>query len=277
MQNTLPVNFTLLLHSCHTGSLKMMTDDGDGQGDCNQYSPNRFKSACHSSMENTVTKSLPVFSLCMCNDLLLRSFFACQMHGVVRRNFSSCPYTSAHKNKLAHRAWPNKCWVSAVIWRAEMESVWAHSPDSETLQGEARQAQGVAVLGRAQGAQKRRCLRPLMGKPMELAVTSRREGCAGRSSSSSPLQIGRQAETVSDVCQRDHFSPVADFCYCFLHQRLRIFQFAGAHLAQQQPSCWAASALPTLFLKGSAFIWQVPAALLHWGCQVISSCTWVLL
>ena len=75
MQNILPVNFILLLHSCHTGSPKMMTDDGDGQGDCNQYSLNRFKSACHSSMENTVTKSLHVFLLCMCDALVLRSFF----------------------------------------------------------------------------------------------------------------------------------------------------------------------------------------------------------
>lgn len=137
MLNILPVNFILLLHSCHAGSPKMMTDDGDGQGDCNQYSLNRFKSACHSSMENTVTKSLPVFLLCMCSDLVLWSFFTCHTHTAAKQNFSSCPCTPADKNKLAHRGWQkNARWVP-LSGEPKWSHVWACSLDSETLQREA--------------------------------------------------------------------------------------------------------------------------------------------
>lgn len=49
-------------------------------------------------------------------------------------------------------------------------------------------------------------LRLLMGKPTELAVASQ-ERRSHWERSSSPLQIGHLAETVTAVCQQDYFSP----------------------------------------------------------------------
>lgn len=51
MQNILPVNFPVLLHSCHAGSLALVAGDADRQGDWNQHTPSRFPSARHSSEE----------------------------------------------------------------------------------------------------------------------------------------------------------------------------------------------------------------------------------
>lgn len=83
--------------------------DADGQQDCNQYSLNRFKSACHSSTENTITRSV----LCICHDLVLCPFL-CHIHTAVQ----SWGQTSAHacRKKLAHRCLQKKCWIGAVIW-----------------------------------------------------------------------------------------------------------------------------------------------------------------
>lgn len=102
MQNILPVNFTLLLHSCHTGSPKMMTDDADGQGDCNQYSLKRFKSACQSSMENTVMKPSRI-PAAYAQQLGATFFLHVSNARSCEVELQLAPCSSADKHQLAHR------------------------------------------------------------------------------------------------------------------------------------------------------------------------------